>query len=437
MKEDKSVLEELNVVPKKKRKLKKKSIVILCCLFILLAGGIIGGLLYKKNLDDKKREEEKRVALIAKINSHYGKNVKVLKDTDLYNDKEEKIGTIYKNEEVTLKEIEIDDKTKFFEIEDLGMVNYEDVEPISDLTTYSSRYKNYLPFNKNVVLKEGYTLYDEKGNKTYSFNKSDEYPILINDYENKYYVEYDNRLMYVLKDDVEKIVDHENTKKKNVSKVTTLCYHRVYDTNEKCTDMYVCKKKSDFDNEMKYLKDNHYFTFTMEEMYLYLTKKLQVEKAILVTLDDGWLIKSAIDVLEKYELNATSFLKTKVWDDLKEFDSPSLELHSHTHDMHTPGVCKKEFSYQQGGGILCLSEEKILNDLTTSREKLNGAIALAYPFYDYNERATKLVAKAGFKMAFIGAGGTRGKASPGVNLYKIPRMTIWDHTSLSEWKKSL
>ena len=430
-----------NHLEKKHRRVKKGKLVLLIVSLLLISGAVTGGLIYKNNLDKKRKaeeEERQRVLTVKEITSHYGNYVKVTKDADIYDDKMNVIGKIYQDEEIALDEIEeITDKTKYFNIHDIGQIKYEDVESIEKMSSYSDRYKNYLPFNKNVVLKGGYTLYTEDGKKAYSFTKGSEYPILIDDYDGKYYVEYNNRLMYVLKEDVEKTVSHNNTTKKNAAKVTTLCYHRIYDTKDKCDDVSICKKKSAFDQEMKYLKDNHYFTFTMEEMYLYLTKKLQVEKAVVITLDDGWLVKSAIDVLEKYDLHGTSFLKTKIWDDLSGFKSDNLELQSHTHNMHTPGVCKKEASYQQGGGILCLSEDKVLDDLKTSREKLNGAIALAYPFYDYNSRAIKLVKKAGFKLAFIGAAGVKGKSSPGIDVYKIPRMTIWDTTTFSKWKSYL
>ena len=65
---------------------------------------------------------------------------------------------------------------------------------------------------------------------------------------------------------------------------------------------------------------------------------------------------------------------------------------------------------------------------------MNGAIALAYPFYDYNNRAIELVKKAGFKLAFIGANNVGGRAWPGINLYKVPRMTIWNTTSFDTFK---
>ena len=62
---------------------------------------------------------------------------------------------------------------------------------------------------------------------------------------------------------------------------------------------------------------------------------------------------------------------------------------------------------------------------------------MAFPFYDYNDTAIKGVKAAGFKMAFVGRAGQMGKATPKVtDLYKIPRMTVYDFSlmSFNEWK---
>ena len=66
--------------------------------------------------------------------------------------------------------------------------------------------------------------------------------------------------------------------------------------------------------------------------------------------------------------------------------------------MHEVGQCPGG----QGGGIKCLSEEKIQQDLKKSREELNGSTAFCYPFYEYNNYSIKMLKKAGFTMAFAG-----------------------------------
>jgi peptidoglycan/xylan/chitin deacetylase (PgdA/CDA1 family) len=313
-------------------------------------------------------------------------------------------------------------------------IKYSSLEPIDELSKYDKRYKNYIVFNENIVTKNEFTLYDND-KEVYSFKESMRFPIIIKNDNGRYYIEFNNRLLYILKDDIKEIVKSNNTNNKNATKVTTLCYHRIYDTNEKCNDLYICKSKSNFEREMKYLSDNKFLTLTMEEMYLYLTKKIQVpKKSVVLTFDDGYLFTNGIKILEKYNLHGTGFIKTGAFSDYSIFDSPNFEIQSHTDHMHVAGTCPRENANQQGGGILCLAESKVLNDLKNSREKLNGAIALAYPFYDYNTRAVNLVKKAGFKLAFIGAAGTVGRSTPGINPLLVPRITIWNTTSFSTFK---
>lgn len=430
------VFHEEDFVPKKKKKYKKVIIISLIIIVIISIIGIVGYNHHQQVLYERKMQEEQE--LVQEIASHYNKFVRVNKDTILYslNDNNyQETGTIYKDVLVNLDEVEITKDTKYFYSSELEKyLKYQDVSPIDSIIK-NDRYKKYVPFNKNIITKESFTLYNKEGDKYYTFNSSMTFPMLIDNYENKYFVSYNNELMYLLKDDIESFEDSNNTNVKNMKNITTFCYHRVYNQEEKCTDPYICKKQSKFDQEMKYLKDNNYLTLTMEEMYLYLTGKLRIEKGVLLTFDDGYLMTSAIQVLEKYDLNASLFVITGRFKDFSSFTSPNLELHSHTNNMHNSGECA---GYgKQGGGILCLNKTKVLDDLKITRERLNNPIAFAYPFYDYSDRAISLLKESGFKMAFIGAHGVKGKAKPGVNLYKIPRMTIWDTTSFTTWKNYL
>lgn len=429
----------LRAIPKHSLNI-KKYLIIVCIVLLISLGFFMAYKKYTEYQDEQRiiKEEKEHNKQVALITSHYNQYVRVATDSKLYKKKDDtfyEYGMAYKDSELELDEQKITYDTKYFYSSKMDVyIEYDKVEKIDSLTSYSDRFKSYIPFNQNIVTKDVFSLYDDD-NKVWSFNESMSFPIIIKDYDGKYYVNYNNRLLYVLKEDVQKIVNAKNTSISNASRITTLCYHRVYDMNEKCNDIYICKKKSNFDKEMKYLKDNNYLTLTMEETYLYLTKKLQVpRRSVVITLDDGHLIKSAIDVLEKYKLYATSFVKSKAFDDLSGFKSDYLYLGSHTHNMHTPGVCPIEREYQQGGGILCLPSATVLNDLKTSREKLNNTIALAYPFYDYNERAINLVKQAGFKIAFIGSNGVTGRSYPGINVYKVPRITMWDNTSFETFK---
>ena len=448
--EEVEMLDEDNPLPKKKSPLKlakhkkkkrklKKWVYIIVLLSLILIGAFVYYYIHKENEEKAKLEISEK---IKEIESHYNDIVIVNNKTNLYeknNDNYEVIGSIYKDNVLELSSIKIDQNTKYFNIKDSDYyIEYESVSKTDKKEEYSNRYKKYLPFNKNVVTKDGFVLYDND-KEIISFNKSMEFPIIINNYENRYYVEYNNRLLSIKKDDVKEIIDKKNTDKKNISSVTTFAYHRVYSSEEKCTDPYVCIKKDSFDKEMKYLHDNNYLTFTMEEMYMYLKGNLQAERAVTITLDDGYLYKSAEEVLKKYDLNATMFVISNHFDNIEPFKKLThIDIQSHTHHMHRNYVCS---GGNQGGAILCASKNEIISDLKTSVEKLGvEPFALAFPFYDYNENAINALKEVGFKMSFIGRGGVMGKSIPNkTNLYKIPRMTVWEESlmNFNTWKSYL
>jgi peptidoglycan/xylan/chitin deacetylase (PgdA/CDA1 family) len=166
---------------------------------------------------------------------------------------------------------------------------------------------------------------------------------------------------------------------------------------------------------------------------------LQIEKGVVMTLDDGLLFKAADEVLDKYGLNATMFIATAAYTNYAQFDGlKRIENQSHTHNLHRNYVCA---GGNQGGAILCMSKANIVADLKKSIEILKTEPkAMAFPFYDFNDNAIAAVKEAGFKMAFIGRAGVYGKATPKVtNMYKIPRMTVWEENlmSFNEWKSYL
>ena len=435
---DEDDVKEKKVKKTKKRKIKKGVYILI--LFLLL--GIGFGVYYKLDKDKKEEIRLNNEKKLNEIKSHYSEIVKVNKKTSLYelkNDKYEEVGSIYPEAIINLDDININLDTKYFKIKDKDYyLSYESLEKEDKEEQIDLRYQKYIPFNLNIVTKNDFTMY-YNDKELYTFKESMEFPVIINNYENKYYVEYENRLVAIKKDDVKETVKSDNSKKKNQSKITTFCYHRVYDTDDKCKDGYICLKKSSFDQQMKYLSDNNYITLTLTELYLYLTGKIQVEKATVITFDDGYLYKAANEVLEKYHLNGTMFVISSFFDDLTKFQNlSSIDIQSHTHNMHRNYVCPGGY---QGGAILCASEAKIKEDLETSLEKLGiEPIGLAFPFYDSNDKAIKVLKEVGFKLAFIGRAGQMGKSTPNkTNLYQIPRMTVWDSNlmSFNTWKSYL
>ncbi len=383
--------------------------------------------------------------VLADIKNHYSKKVITNNEAKIYaiiNGKFIEKGEINKDVTLLLDDQDLFLNTKYFKISDSDYyIEYQDVSKIKENNEKSTRYQKYLPFNENIITKENFTMYqDDK--VMFTFNDSMEFPIIIKDYENQYYVEYQKQLLSIKKEDIKEIVQAMNTSKTNQKYITTLAYHRVYGLSDKCTDPYICMTKDHFDKQMKYLKDNNYLTLTMKEMYLYLNGKIQVEKAVCITMDDGYLFTLADEILGKYSLNGTLFVITSAFKDYTKFmNLKNFEIQSHTHNMHRNYVCPKNSSSSQGGALLCASEQEIQDDFQKSLELLGvEPWGLAYPFYDYNEKAVKALAKSGLKMGFIGRAGQLGKAYPyKTNLLKIPRMTVWEDNlmSFNTWKSYL
>lgn len=401
--------------------MKKGIIISLILLFICCAFG--GYYFYDKN----KKEENKRLEKISLIKSHYNKYVKIDHEVNLYDDKENVIGSV-KNVELELKDIEIDENTKYFYSDTIdAYVKYEDVVKIDSLTKEDNYWKNYIPFNKEVILIKGKKLYIDD-NSFYQFNlKEIKFNPIIIDGE-KYYFEYLGHLVYVNKSDIEKEIETSYSAE-IASSIAVLNYHYIVNKDagelKECVQS-ICITDTQYEEELKYLKDNGYYTATMKDTELFLTGKINLpKKTVVITIDDGWYVARNIALLEKYEMHGTLFLIGNLAQP-DAYKSDYLEIHSHGWNIHNIGECPGNL----GGAILCKDKQYLLDDLKKSRDSLNNTTYFCYPFYEYNERAIEILKEAGFTMAFKGG---RVKAKPGVNLFKVPRYSITNSDTLKDF----
>lgn len=401
--------------------MKKGIIISLILLFICCAFG--GYYFYDKN----KKEENKRLEKISLIKSHYNKYVKIDHEVNLYDDKENVTGSV-KNIELELKDIEIDENTKYFYSDTIdAYVKYEDVVKIDSLTKEDNYWKNYIPFNKEVILIKGKKLYIDD-NSFYQFNlKEIKFNPIIIDGE-KYYFEYLGHLVYVNKSDIEKEIETSYSAE-IASSIAVLNYHYIVNKDagelKECVQS-ICITDTQYEEELKYLKDNGYYTATMKDTELFLTGKVNLpKKTVVITIDDGWYVARNIALLEKYEMHGTLFLIGNLAQP-DAYKSDYLEIHSHGWNIHNIGECPGNL----GGAILCKDKQYLLDDLKKSRDSLNNTTYFCYPFYEYNERAIEILKEAGFTMAFKGG---RVKAKPGVNLFKVPRYSITNSDTLKDF----
>lgn len=412
---------------KRLKKLKKIWIVLLFILVVVL--GIVGYLKSKKiNITDAKVVTSYNDK---KVKNNFNKYSITTKDTKLYELKDKKIvevGTISKNNKIILEKIYKD----YYKIEGLDFyVKYSSVKK-TDEFKYSSRYKKFLLFNNNIKTKEITKFYDYDDNLIYTINKSYEFKVIVKD-DNKYGVEFNNQLLYVKSEDVEQVLEVSNSDSEGKSKVRTLTYHFIYNPEARACDEIICLTLEQLESHLKYLSENDYLTLTLDDLELYMDSKIKIpEKSIVLTFDDGTVLDKEVPKLfEEYDLYATLFVITS-WVNADDYKSDHFALESHTHNMHNQYECSG--MGLQGGGILCLPEEKIKEDLKTNQEKVGGSKYFAYPFFDYNDYAIRMLKESGYHMAFIGQANTDGYDIPGVtDKFKMPRKSIFNDITLDEY----
>ena len=387
-----------------KKKAKKNKLIILILILVITIIIILSFAYVKSSNIKKENARIKKENHIKEINSYYNDFVTTNKETKLYNSDNEEVGTISNNVELTLLKETISENTKYFKIKTFDndyYIKYQDVDKIDKLSETNERYKKYIVFNENIITNDKTSFYDENDKLLYTLNKSFDFPIIIKE-DDKYGIEFENRLLYIKKDNVKEIHANNNTEEKNSSGIAVLNYHAFYDEKnpeEKsaCTTS-ICHSKKQFESHLQLIKEKEMLTLKMHEVEWYIDGKIQLPKSVLITIDDGPKTQVAVDLLTEYKMYATIFLITSWFDETTYYKTDYIELHSHTHNMHEVGQCP----VGQGGGIKCLSEEKIQQDLIKSREELNGSTAFCYPFYEYNNYSIKMLKKAGFTMAFAG-----------------------------------
>ena len=405
--------------------MKRKIIVI--SLLILGVSSLLLGFAYQNKLEvERKNKLEKEAALREnetkkRIKEAYHENVITSKELNLYkleNKKYIKSGKTFKD---TIFNLEDNDNLDgYYKIRNSDYYLYY-TDFVETTNTNDDRYSNYIYFPIEITTKEDSKFYNSDGLEVFTLKDRIKLQVL-ESLTDSYGVVLFDRLVFIKKNSILSVDELKDTAEV-AEKVPVLNYHFIYLEGESCDEM-ICHPESQINEQFAYLSANKVFTLTTKELGQFISGEIRLpKKSILLTIDDGARAEKFIPFLEKYKINATLFLVSS-WYPKETFTSNYLELASHTHDMHTNGVCPMG----QGGGIRCLSEDKIQADLKASRETLNNTEAFRYPFYEYNDYAIEQVKKAGFKLAFIGG---NKMVTKDTNPYLIPRYVIYKNTGLN------
>ena len=199
--------------------------------------------------------------------------------------------------------------------------------------------------------------------------------------------------------------------------IPVLSYHSItYDKKNP-----ICISVEKFKEQMKYLKNNGYYTITLTNLYGYLMNNIQIpKKSVVITFDDGYEnnYTAMFPVLKKYNFRATIFVITSFIDknhafmtskQLLEMDKYGVDIESHTvhHD-----------------NLAMISNNKQLKTLIQSKQYLEKILNkpinfFAYPYGGYNKSAIEALKKAGYKMAFTTEGGWASKHNGVFSLHRV------------------
>lgn len=196
-----------------------------------------------------------------------------------------------------------------------------------------------------------------------------------------------------------------------------------------------------FTEQMEYLKENGYYTATMNELESFIDGKIKLpKKTVVITFDDGYLSNGiyAYPIMKEYGMKGTIFSVGELATREKvEFDPEGLQyipvedmgkyndvflFACHTYDLHRQN--------EEGIPFLkSLSEEEIMKDLFKSKELLKSQY-IAYPFGEYDKHTIKYVEEAGYKLGFTVS---PGYVSRYTKKYEIPRMVINQNIDLDNF----
>ena len=180
-----------------KRKIKNNKIVIYFFLFLISYTLLIISFKLPKNtksLSIRFDFYSKKVSDIL----NYNKYVKTKNEITIYDKDLNECGSINKDIDLELESLYLRNNKIYYKIKNLDYyIEPDNIEKI-EIIEKNNRYKKYVVFNKNVITKNNTTLYNENG-YVYRLNKGINTPLIIND-KDKYYVEYNNELLYVKKE---------------------------------------------------------------------------------------------------------------------------------------------------------------------------------------------------------------------------------------------
>lgn len=228
----------------------------------------------------------------------------------------------------------------------------------------------------------------------------------------------------------------------NEKTIAILGYHNIYNKEDEQIEYNQFIIDTDnFEEQMKYLKENNYKTLSLDEFYCWKKEKCDFgRKTVMITFDDGYYYnyKYAFEILKKYNLKAVVFFvgtyassnDNDINNDINSFMSletiekakeeyPNIEFASHTYNMHG------------NSNVSNLTKEEIDKDIKEFNS-INKTEYIAYPGGNYNDDFIEVLKENGYKMGF-GFGPEHRKARRSDNDFDIHRLNISSDMSIEKF----
>lgn len=216
---------------------------------------------------------------------------------------------------------------------------------------------------------------------------------------------------------------NETPMKTNDKGVPILMYHSISNNSasEGLTALRITQDS--FNDQMKYLKDNGYYTLTMDEINDFITKNKPIpEKSVALTFDDGYEdnYTNVYPVLKQYGFKATIFVVASSVDKNSEYLT-SAQLK----EMQSNGI-DIESGTNENIKLADLTSSQQLKNLQSAKQTLETILNkkvnyVSYPFGSYNANTLDAANKAGYLLGLSRDGKWSYKAD---GVYKLSRVYI-------------
>ncbi len=227
---------------------------------------------------------------------------------------------------------------------------------------------------------------------------------------------------------------------KGCQTVPVLCYHKFSKTT---SDLMTVTEKN-FEDQMRYLKEEGYRIITMDELFDFLGFERQLpRKSVLITIDDGWrsTYDIAYPILRKYDYPATLFLytnlisdsgKTLSWGHIREMARNGVNIQCHTVSHRSLIKINEQESFREYFDAL---HRELSESARVIKMKLGMDVKyLAYPYGDTNPLVVALLQKLGYRGAFTVE---RGSNPFFVHPYRINRSMIYGDFDMEDFGRNL